>query len=64
VTVNLTPRSVASLDSLVELTGDTKTDSINKSLQIYAYIQQLLSTGGALYIREPDSAELERLRIL
>lgn len=64
VTVNLTPRSVASLDRLVEITGDSKTDSINKSLQIYAYIQQLLQSGGALYVREPDSEELERLRIL
>ena len=64
VTVNLTARSVSSLDRLVELTGDTKTDSINKSLQFYSYIQQLLGNGGALYVREANSEEMERLRIL
>jgi len=62
VTVNLTPRSVEALDSLVRLTGDTKTDTINKALQVYAYLQNLLNTGGALYVRDADGAEVERLR--
>jgi hypothetical protein len=62
VTVNLTPRSVAALDSLVQLTGDTKTDAINKALQVYSYLQNVLQNGGALYVRESDSTELERLR--
>jgi hypothetical protein len=64
VTVNLSPRSVAALDSLVELTQETKTDSINRALQVYAYLQQLFHDGGALYVRSPVNSELERLRIL
>jgi hypothetical protein len=62
VTVNLTPRSVAALDALVQLTGDTKTDAINKALQIYSYLQNVLHNSGALYVRESDGDELERLR--
>ena len=64
VTVNLSPRSVAALDSLVELTQETKTDSINKALQVYAYIQKLFHDGGALYVRSQVSSEPERLHIL
>jgi hypothetical protein len=62
VTVNLTVRSVEALEGLVSLTGDTKTDAINKALQVYSYLQNLMNTGGALYVREADGAELERLR--
>jgi len=62
VTVNLTVRSVEALEGLVHLTGDTKTDAINKALQVYSYLQNLMNTGGALYVREADGAELERLR--
>lgn len=64
VSVNLSFRSVAALDSLGELTRETKTDSINKALQFYAYIQQLFHSGGALYIREPVNYQLERLHVL
>jgi hypothetical protein len=63
VTVNLTKRSVTAMDKLVELTGDTKTESINKALQFYAHIQEFLNSGGALYMREPDSDEVERIKI-
>jgi hypothetical protein len=62
VTVNLTARSVEALESLVHLTADTKTDAINKALQVYSYLQNLMNTGGALYVREAEGAELERLR--
>jgi hypothetical protein len=63
VTVNLTMRSVAAMDKLVDLTGDTKTETINKALQFYAHIQEFLDSGGALYMRDPDSDELERIKI-
>jgi hypothetical protein len=63
VIVDLSPLSVAALDGLVRQTGQTKTDSINKALQVYAYIQQLMCTGGALYVRDTADGKLERLRI-
>jgi hypothetical protein len=64
VTVNLTSRSAEALGKTVAATGDSKTDVINKALQLYAFMQEYLDAGGRVYIRDSDSSELERLRIL
>src|SRR5579859_2462023 len=64
ITVNLTPRSSAALVLAVELSGDTKTDTINRALQIYAYLEQVIRDGGSVHVREQNGAELERLRIV
>ena len=63
VTVNLTARASRALELATELTGDTKTDTINRALQIYAYIEQVASHGGAIYVREQASSELERVKV-
>ncbi len=63
VTVNLTTRSVAAMDTITNLTGDTKTEAINKALQFYAHIEGFLASGGALYMRDPGSNEMERIKI-
>lgn len=63
VTVNLVTRAVTALNSIVAQTGVSKTDAINKALQVYDYVQDHQSRGGAIYVREPDSNELVRLRI-
>jgi hypothetical protein len=63
VTVNLTARSSRALEVATELTGDTKTDTINRALQIYAFLQQASANSGSIYVRESQDAELERLRI-
>lgn len=64
VTVNLTSRSAEALDKTIATTGDSKTDVINKALQLYAFLQDHMGAGGLFYIRDPDSSEIERLRIL
>jgi len=64
VTVNLTPRSSAALELAVRLTGDTKTDTINRALQIYAFLEQVARNGGSLHVREAEGEELERLKFL
>lgn len=46
VTVNLTPKSMESLERAAALTGDTKTDSINRALEIYASILEVAEAGG------------------
>lgn len=63
VTVNLTARSSRALEVATELTGDTKTDTINRALQIYAFLEQILARGGSIYTRESADAELERIKI-
>ncbi len=63
ITVNLTPRTSAALDLAVKLTDDTKTDTINRAIQIYAYLEQVIRAGGSVHVRESADAELERLKI-
>lgn len=36
VIVNCTPRAMAALDRVTDLTDDSKTDTINRALQLYA----------------------------
>ena len=63
VTVNLTPRSFRALEQVVRLTGDTKTDTINRALQVYAYLEEVIHASGSIYVRPSPDAETERLRI-
>jgi hypothetical protein len=64
ITVNLTPRTLAALELAVEITGDIKTDAINRAIQIYAYLEQVIEAGGSIHVRESAGAELERLKIV
>ncbi len=63
ITVNLIARASRALQKVSELTGDTKTDSINRALQVYAYLEEINAQGGAIYVRESADAELERLKM-
>jgi hypothetical protein len=63
VTVNLTSRTSEALGQLAQMTGESKTDTINKALQVFSYLQQLQRDGGAVYVREAGSKEMERLKI-
>jgi hypothetical protein len=64
VTVNLTQRSSAALDLLTGLTGDSKTDTVNRALQIYAYLEHVVHGGGSIHVRKADGSELEQVKIL
>ena len=63
ITVNLTRRACRALDLAAELTGDTKTDTVNRALQVYAYLEQVTSRGGSFYVREAAGPELELLKV-
>ena len=63
VTVNLTSRSSRALELAAHLTGDTKTDTINRALQVYAYLEQVTPDGGAIYVRESAGSELRLVNI-
>ncbi|QPP10700.1 hypothetical protein G4Z16_14295 [Streptomyces bathyalis] len=64
MTVNLAPKAASALNRAVKLTGDTKTDTVNRSLRIYAYLEQLMQEGGTLYVKTEGSDELERLHFV
>ena len=62
VTVNLIPRACSALEAIVERTGDSKTDTINRALQVYNYLDEIMHSGGAVYVQEPEGKP-ERLKI-
>lgn len=63
-TVNLTAAATGALDEAVSLTGDSQTDIINRALQVYTYMERVTRAGGAVYVREVEGSELERVRFL
>lgn len=63
VTVNLTARASRALEQAAELTGDSKTDTINRALQVYAYLEQVTQEGGALYVRESPDKEPQLIKM-
>ncbi len=63
ITVNLTPRAFQALLKAVKLTGNSKTDTVNRAVQLYSYLEEITQRGGALYVRRSaDQDELEQLR--
>lgn len=64
ITVNLTPKAVQALEALTENTGDTKTDTINRALQIYEFLDGIVREGGKVCVQEPGSETLERVHFL
>jgi hypothetical protein len=63
VTVNLVARASRALQLASDLTGDSKTDSINRALQVYAYLEEINSRGGAVYVRESPDSELQLVKM-
>lgn len=63
VTVNLTRRSARALERAVGVTGDSKTDTVNRALQVYAYLEEVLEAGGTVLVQEAGDPAPQRLRI-
>lgn len=62
VTVNLTPRAAHALDLAAELSKDSKTDTINRAIQVYAYLEQINVRGGAIYIQESENSKMKEVK--
>jgi hypothetical protein len=63
LTANLVPRASAALALSIELSGDSKTDTVNRALQAYAFLLSIIRDGGGVYTRAKDG-ELERIAFL
>lgn len=64
VTVNLNRQAVQALEVISGATGYSKTDTINRALQIYAIVQELMErSGGTLQVKLGDG-EVERIHIV
>lgn len=63
LSVNMIPRTSQALKLVTEVTKDTKTDTINRAIQVYAYMMGIVHAGGEVYVRK-DGGELEKLTFL
>lgn len=52
ITVNLIPRADAALTLSQQLTGDSKTDIINRALQLYAFVEDIIDNDGEFLVRD------------
>jgi len=61
MTVNLNRQAVQALDVLTDETGLSKTDAVNRALQIYRIVHQMVQgDGGALTVMHSDGS-MERV---
>lgn len=64
VTVNLIPRSTKALEEAATLMQDSKTDTINRAIQLYAFIiKKTRNEGNDLCLITPDG-EVHKLTLL
>jgi hypothetical protein len=64
VTANLIPRAVAAMNIACKLTSDNRTDVINRSLQVYAYLMKAVDEGKLLFVEDPTTGSRERFLVL
>jgi hypothetical protein len=63
VTVNLIARASRALQRVVEITGDSKTDALNRAIQVYAYLEEVEANGGDILVREAKDTEPRLLKM-
>lgn len=63
-TIVLGPTSEQALTRLIEISGGTQTDAINRAIRVYAYIMEVQAKGGDLIVRDAPEGAPERLRIM
>ena len=63
VTVNLVARASRALQRVVDITGDSKTDALNRAIQVYAYLEEIESNGGDIYVRTSRDGELQLVKM-
>lgn len=64
VTVNLIPRASDAVAEGMDMTGHSKTDFINRAVQLYAYVADVMNSGGTVLVREADDDELTQILLL
>jgi hypothetical protein len=64
LTVNLVPNAMAALDRAALVTGDTRTDTVNRALQAYAAIIDASNEDKPTELRWSATAGVRDVRIL
>jgi len=64
ITVSLIPRVRRDLQQLHEATSLSKTDIVNRAISLYEFIEEQLSAGRDILIRDRDSGEVQRIQLI
>jgi hypothetical protein len=56
VTFNAVPKTVVCLEGITETSGDTRTDVLNRAVQVYAFLAAAMATGDRLLILHANSS--------
>jgi len=59
ITMNLSPKAVTALEEVARTSGLTKTDCVNRALQMYAYLEAEMANGSRLVLVRPGGMESE-----
>lgn len=54
ISLNMIPRAVAAIEQAADITGDSRTDVINRAVQLYAFTEAIQHAGGFLMVHNPD----------
>lgn len=63
MTANLVPRAVEAMEQARARTGDSRTDTINRALQVYALVLEQMDGRDHLVVEMPDGSR-ERVYIM
>lgn len=63
MTVNLVPRAVDAIDRASAVNQDSKTDTVNRAVQLWAFMSELSGQGWQLFVEDPGTGKRERLHL-
>jgi hypothetical protein len=61
LTVNLVPRAVVAMEFGAALAGDTRTDTVNRALQVYAYLMEQMAFGRRIVLLDADGTTMSEV---
>jgi hypothetical protein len=64
VSANFVPRAMHALDLASEITGDSRTDVLNRAVQVYAYLAQMTKEGRLIFVEDPSTKAKDRVVFL
>jgi hypothetical protein len=62
--LNLPKKTVTAMAVIQEITGWNKTEVINRSVQLCAYVLENQQKGGGVYVRTRERGDLERIMFM
>jgi len=62
VIVSLTPRSVARVEKLAAAHDDTKSNTINRAIALFAALDDIQDDGGSLFVQRANG-QIDKLKV-